>query len=146
MNASRLALLAAAAAFVAVTAAAAEPATGDASRRVADPRTPDADYEPLPLGVGLRVFIDPATGEFRKPTAAELATIAEQAAASKNKSSEGLEVEYRPDGSKYVNLQGRFMHSMRVAVNDDGSLRYVCADRDHDHAKPAAAPAAPTDR
>jgi len=146
MNASRLALFAAAAAFVAVTATAAEPEARDASRRVADPQTADAGYEPLPLGVGLRVFIDPATGQFRKPTAAELSAIAAQAAASKNKSIEGLVVEHRPDGSKYVNLQGRFMHSMRASVNADGSIAYSCTDLDHDHTKAAAAPAAPADR
>ncbi|MFA6958838.1 MAG: hypothetical protein WC538_23450 [Thermoanaerobaculia bacterium] len=145
MNVSRLALIAAAAALVAVTVAAAEPGTGDASRRVASPRTADADYEPLPLGVGLRVFIDPDTGRFRTPTRDELQAIAEKSAASKNKSIDGLVVEYRSDGSKHVNLQGRFMHSLRVTVNADGSRSFDCTDLDPDHPK-LAAPAAQADR
>lgn len=146
MTPSRLTLLAAAAAFAAFTVAAAEPATGDASRRLADPRATDATVEPLPLGIGLRVFIDPETGKFRTPTSTELAAIAEDAAASKNKSSEGLVVEYRSDGSKHVNLQGRFMHSFRVTVNTDGTTSYSCTDLGHAHAKPAVAPATPADR
>jgi hypothetical protein len=140
MNASRLTLLAAATAFAALTLSAAGPATADASPRVNEPRANDASFEPLPLGVGLRVFIDPETGQFRTPTPKELAAIAEDARASKNKSSEGLEVEYRSDGSKHVDLQGRFMHSFRVTVNPDGSKSYSCTDHD-DHAKPAQAPA-----
>lgn len=145
MSAIRISCFAAAIAFAAVTSAV-EPAPADGRLRTADASPTGAEWEPLPLGAGLRVFIDPATGQFRKPTAAELESIAASARASKNKSSEGLEVVYRPDGSKHVDLQGRFMHALRVKVNEDGSTSYVCSDRTHDHSKPAAAPAAPADR
>jgi hypothetical protein len=146
MNAIRLSFFAAVVAFGAV-ALAGEPSAADEHTRRADVRVADdAAFEPLPLGVGLRVFIDPETGQFRRPTTREVSALAENERASKNKSIEGLEVEYRADGSKHVDLQGRFMHSLRVSVGEDGSMSYTCTDREHDHAKPAAAPAAPADR
>ncbi|MBI2214628.1 MAG: hypothetical protein HYU52_13360 [Acidobacteria bacterium] len=146
MNAFRLSCYAAAITFAAVTSTAAEPQSGSERRRAADPSNTETAYEPLPLGFGLRVFIDPETGQFRKPTRAELDAIAQTARTSKNKSSDGLLIEYRPDGSKHVDLQGRFMHALRVRVGEDGALRTVCSDHDHDHPKTADAPAAPADR
>lgn len=145
MNASRYTLFAAAAAIAALTLAAAEPTT-PAGPRNASPSLSDTDYSPLPVGVGLRVFIDPETGKLRMPTAAERAAMAADASASKNKSVEGLEVEYRSDGSKHVDLQGRFMHSLRVTINPDGSTSFVCTDRHPEQATPVSAPAKPAEK
>ncbi len=131
---------------IAASSAAAKPATGIARQRTQD-TAPGQEYEPLPLGVGLRVFIDPATGETRAPTKEELAAISSAARESRNKSSEGLIIEYRPDGSKHVNLRGRFMHSMRVTLDADGSTSYRCTDHGDDaHASTPASAAAPADR
>jgi hypothetical protein len=106
----------------------------------------DVPIEPLPLGSGLLAFIDPATGRLRQPTSQELAGIAAASRTTRNKSIEGLEVEYRTDGSKHVDLQGRFMHSLRVVKNADGTTTFTCTDRDaHPHPGPAT-PAAPAEK
>lgn len=143
MHVIRLAFLAAAT-LAALTVAARQPDSIPSPRE----RAPEVDaaWEPLPLGVGLRVWIDPETGRFREPTKQEALAAAESARASRNKSIEGLEVEYRADGSKHVNLQDRFMHSLRVIVSPDGTATFSCTDRDHDHAQPATAQPAPADR
>ena len=68
---------------------------------------------------------------------------------ARNKSIEGLEVEYRKDGSKFVDLQGRFMHSLRVTRNADGSTSRTCTDREphaHPHTPSPAAPSAPAEK
>ncbi|MGK2859903.1 MAG: post-PEP-CTERM-1 domain-containing protein [Thermoanaerobaculia bacterium] len=93
--------------------------------------------EPLPAGKGLRAFIDPKTGQLRQPTAEETAAFAATSRVARNKSIEGLEVEYRKDGSKFVDLQGRFMHSLRVTRTADGTSSFTCTDRDpHTHSQP----------
>ena len=143
MNAIRLAFF-----VTALLASLAVSAGQPDSIAVAPDPSPRADetWEPLPLGVGLRVWIDPETGRFREPTRQEALAAAESARASKNKSIEGLEVEYRADGSKHVDLQDRFMHSLRVSVSPDGTTSFNCTDRDHDHDTPATAQPAPADR
>lgn len=151
MPSNRLILLAVAA--VVATAAYASgpasttepPARSDASEC---PVT-EAASEPLPLGQGLRAFIDPKTGQLRQPTTQELAAISASSRVARNKSIEGLEVEYRKDGSKFVDLQGRFMHSLRVTRNADGSSSYTCTDREphaHPHPGSSTAPSAPAEK
>lgn len=127
----------AAAALVSTSAFAAEPATATASSSEAPAQERQAvapAEEPLPVGKGLRAFIDPITGQLRQPTAEETAASAATSRVARNKSIEGLEVEYRKDGSKFVDLQGRFMHSLRVTRNADGTSSFTCTDRDpHTH-------------
>lgn len=141
MPIQRVLLLAAAALFTAAAYAT------DPSTTTTRPSSPDATECPaidgaegtLPVGEGLRAFIDPKTGQLRQPTAEERAAISASSRLARNKSIEGLEVEYRRDGSKFVDLQGRFMHSLRVTQNADGTMSYICTDREHaSHSHPAA--------
>jgi hypothetical protein len=43
-----------------------------------------------------------------------------------NWSDEGLEVVIRPDGSKSIDVKGRFMESTIVRMGADGKLHYDC--------------------
>lgn len=141
MSMQRVTSLAAAALFTAATYAA------DPSTSVSQPALPDAPECPaidgaeglLPVGAGLRAFIDPSTGRLREPTDEEMAAIAASSRFAQNDSSEGLVVERRKDGTKIVNLQGRFMHAVQVSRAPDGTLTTACDDRD-----PKDAPGAPT--
>lgn len=148
----RLLILLAAAALVATAAYATDPRPATESpARSAAPECPVAEAapEPLPVGEGLRAFIDPKTGKLRQPTTEELAAMSAASRVARNKSIEGLEVEYRKDGSKFVDLQGRFMHSLRVTRNADGSTSYTCTDREpqaHPHTPSSAAPSAPAEK
>jgi hypothetical protein len=128
----------AAVAVFATAAHAAEPTsatTPTAPRPTTDCAAPDSAVEPLPLGAGLRAFVDPTTGQLRQPSPEELASVAASARLARNKSIAGLEVEYRKDGSKFVDSQGRFMHFVRVTRNPDGTTNFTCTDRDP-HALP----------
>ncbi|MCM2314723.1 MAG: hypothetical protein NDJ92_06175 [Thermoanaerobaculia bacterium] len=144
-------ILLAAVAVVATSAYATDP--GTATKSPARPDAPECSAtvaaEVLPIGEGLRAFIDSKTGQLRQPTAEELAAISAASRTARNKSIEGLEVEYRRDGSKFVDLQGRFMHSLRVTRTADGSKSYTCTDREphaHPHTPSPAAPAAPAEK
>ncbi len=93
--------------------------------------TADAgEVTPLPLALGLRAYIDPKTGQLRQPTQEEIRSAAKVAEYEDglNGSLAGLGVEYRRDGSKIMNLQGRFLHSMVVHRAPDGSLVADCVD------------------
>ena len=145
-------LLIAAAAVVATATYAADPRP--ATQPAAQPDAPEcstaeATPEALTVGEGLRAFIDPKTGQLRQPTTDELAAISASSRVGRNKSIEGLEVEYRKDGSKFVDLQGRFMHSLRVTRNAGGATSYTCTDREphaHPHTGSSAAPSAPAEK
>lgn len=81
----------------------------------------------------MRVAIDPATGAIRPLTEEERKAVAERISvdALLNRSHEGLVVERRPDGSKFVNLQGRFMHALVLTRMPDGRLVAECVDDEH---------------
>ena len=142
----------AAVALFATAAHAAEPTTATtptATRPTTDCAASDSAVEPLPLGAGLRAFVDPTTGQLRQPSPEELAAVGASARLARNKSIEGLEVEHRGDGSKFVDLQGRFMHSLRVTRSASGTTSFVCTDRTpqpHPHSSQSTAPSAPAEK
>jgi len=119
------------------------PATGViAAEPSASPRTPaeESSVTVSPFVYGMRVWIDPETGEIRQPTKAEREAVAERASEQRrlNKSSEGLVIQYRKDGSKFVDLEGRFMHSLVLTRSEEGTLTLRCDDKGHSHEKKAA--------
>lgn len=118
--------------------------------------TPSATPAPTPSSAGLRVFIDPVTGEFiAKPSprqAGELsAAIAEfrlQQQQDPDRGLEGLRRFELSGGGTGVFLDGRFLTSTVVRRGADGSFHFECT-RDpqtdpHTHPEnPAAHGAAP---
>jgi hypothetical protein len=92
---------------------------------------------------GMRVWIDPETGAIRQPTEAERKAVAERFSvdALLNKSSEGLLVITKPDGAKFIDLQGRFMHTLVVTITEDGTMLTRCFDHDHSSEATVSAPA-----
>jgi hypothetical protein len=83
---------------------------------------------PAPARAGLVVEVDPPAGQ---PSAtADPSEGARQIgdAADLTRSTDGLEVQMLPDGSRRVDLQGRFRSYSVVTIAADGSLRMACAD------------------
>lgn len=78
---------------------------------------------------GLRVYIDPETGEILDEIPPEARERIERQARERyplNYSHEGLESVTLPDGSVRLNLQGRFHSFQAVRRNDDGELEHLC--------------------
>jgi hypothetical protein len=78
---------------------------------------------------GMIVGKDPETGRIGKPTPAQRAEIERAAALASpalDRSGEGLTVVHRPDGSKIVDLQGRFQEYTVVRIGPDGKKSQVC--------------------
>lgn len=84
----------------------------------------------------LRVFIDPATGKRRAPTAEELRRIAEERLRSRAEAARVFDVIVYPDGMKTVDLGDAFLFDLVLEKVPDGSSRYRCAPH---VARPAAA-------
>lgn len=111
--------------------------------------TPQHDVDGSAFEAGMRVAIDPETGDLVPMPADGLAREFSMDRAL-SRSSAGLVEEIQPDGSVRVNLQGRFQSASVVRLVD-GELQKTCTHDaahaaefmdgacDHDHA-PATAP------
>lgn len=83
---------------------------------------------------GMRVYVDPATGELvSQPTTEEgkRAAAADAKSQAFRQDDEGLVVEHHADGSMSMDLQGRFQQATVAEVQADGSIRTYCSDADH---------------
>lgn len=101
-----------------------DPAVIRAARRA--PPAPAPTH--APGRAGLVVEVDPPAGQ---PSAtADGSDLARQIAddAGLNRSTDGLTVQRLDDGSRRVDLQGRFRSFSVVTIAADGSLRMACAD------------------
>ena len=74
---------------------------------------------------GSMISIDPATGQrtMPSPEARRAAAIPEL-----DRSMRGLRVEHRPDGSRRVDLQGRFQEYMVLEITPEGRKMERCVD------------------
>ena len=78
-------------------------------------------------GAAMMVYLDPQTGQrVNRPITEAQRQMARSARARLNRSSEGLEVVHRPDGSMTVDLQGRFQNTSVVRRASDGTLHLEC--------------------
>lgn len=77
---------------------------------------------------GLIVEVDPPAGEVSATVGGS--DVARQIAsdAALTRSTDGLEVQMLPDGSRRVDLQGRFRSYSVVTISADGTLTMACAD------------------
>jgi hypothetical protein len=79
---------------------------------------------------GMRAYRDPKTGRLTSsPTDAQVRELDRLLGETLNDSSEGLEVQIAPDGSKYVDLQGRFQSLSVATASPDGRTRLHCGHR-----------------
>ena len=72
------------------------------------------------------VTVDQTTGQRRKPTDEEIEALVAQVSALTNRSSEGLTVNKRPDGTQMVDLQDRFNNLALARANEDGTTSVRC--------------------
>lgn len=74
-------------------------------------------------GAAQRIYRDPVTGEFTTPPAGvqEIPQQFQQTPGG-DTSAEGLDVVTHPDGSKSVDLQGRFQSTVFATIDKDGHI------------------------
>lgn len=73
-----------------------------------------------------KITIDAQTGRLRKPTVEEARAIVEAVTHLTDRSSEGLRVKKGPNGSRLVDLQGRFQSVVLAKPNPDGTNEVRC--------------------
>ena len=121
---------AAAAPIVATAPAPAEPATPAAHAQTPAPAKA-ATTPAMPYGsAGMVVGIDPETGKLGLPSKADRAALERAANLSPalDRSDVGLTVIHKPDGSRMVDLQGRFQDYMVVRIAPDGRKIESCVE------------------
>lgn len=98
----------------------------------AAPRVPAAatvPAAPAPVGVAaMRISIDPETGALAPLWMSAGLYPIDGDEPALDRSTDGLIFEQRPDGSRHVNLQGRFMEYTMFTVLPDGRGVFHCAD------------------
>jgi len=73
-----------------------------------------------------KIIIDAKTGKLRMPTPEEISEMIASLSSLTNRSSEGLTATTHPDGTKQVNLKGRFSSVVIARPNADGSMETRC--------------------
>ena len=107
-----------------------------------------------PEAGGLRVYVDPETGELTStPTPEQAAALSKSLASDLDGSAEGLETFALRGGGRGVNLQGRFRNALVVRRDAGGNLVMTCAESATQAEEllaaetvPPAAPAAPEEK
>jgi hypothetical protein len=72
------------------------------------------------------IIFDKATQRLRKPTDAETQALINTLSTLANRSTDGLQVKTLPNGTKQVNLQGRFNEVVIGRANPDGTVETRC--------------------
>lgn len=109
-----------------MTASAQVAATGSAETEAVETRSASKSATTVTTVAGQQVTVDRATGKLRPPTPEEARRLAEGMQKMLNRSSDGLTVVEHPDGSKSVNLEGRFQSLSVGKVNSDGTVSTKC--------------------
>ena len=115
---------------IVVAALAAACALGAASFAQADGRTPvrTAVNQVKVTGDGLRVFVDPATGKIKQPTAAEMRALDAAIASLPTQELRSATATQYSDGSVSITNDGSLMNYAMVRINADGSVSQACID------------------
>lgn len=77
---------------------------------------------------GREVQVDPQTGQIKPLSAQEAKVLADGLKVVLNRSTEGLVEVQHEDGSKSMDLQGRFQNVEVARINEDGTLSQSCVD------------------
>jgi hypothetical protein len=120
----------------------AEPADKAASAETTEPADAapaeaQKPSQPVTL-MGMQAYVDPRTGKLRQPTREEAQALRDEIAALTNRSVEGLQPVFHPDGTIGLDLQGRFLNLTVAHIDADGKLSMECLTG------PPPAPAAAT--
>jgi len=83
----------------------------------------DGDKNVTTAGVGQRAGGSP---QVQQPISEETRKLVEAMRAALSRSTEGLTVVTRPDGSETVDLRGRFQTAFLARVNPDGTFEGAC--------------------
>jgi hypothetical protein len=107
--------------------------TQDRSKSPAGRRVPNLNQLARPADDDTRTYvaernitIDAKTGRLRKPTPEETKELVDSLRSLTNRSSKGLTAVTRPDGTRQVNLQGRFGNAVIARPNPDGTMETRC--------------------
>ncbi|HVG20551.1 MAG TPA: hypothetical protein VNI02_15990 [Blastocatellia bacterium] len=73
-----------------------------------------------------KIIIDAKTGKLRMPTPGEVSEMIASLRSLTNRSSEGLTATTHPDGTRQVNLKGRFNSVVVARANADGTMETRC--------------------
>jgi len=77
---------------------------------------------------GMRVAIDPQTGQLIKPTLEQRHVLGTEASVGLDRSSEGLEIITLANGTKLVHLEGRFQEYVVARKDAAGNVRTDCVE------------------
>jgi hypothetical protein len=86
---------------------------------------------------GLQVAVDPSTGRLIAPTPEQRAKLAAALAQMIDHRTAGLEVRRRPDGTRLVDLRGRFQSVEVATLGTDGAVHLRCIDSPDELDQPA---------
>jgi hypothetical protein len=89
--------------------------------------TTERQPETLQTGEGMRVYLDPETGEFiPRPIDATQPDVAKDITDPMNTSSEGLIIEPAPGGGVMIDLRGRFRNMATATIDSEGNMVVPC--------------------
>jgi len=77
---------------------------------------------------GMRVYIDPATGRIKQPTAAEVRALDEAIASLPMREMKSVQATQYSDGTVSIANPGDLMSYAMARINPDGSVSQACID------------------
>jgi hypothetical protein len=77
---------------------------------------------------GVQVHVDPATGQVRQPSAAEVKALADAVRALFGRSAQGVQVTEHADGSLSARMGPESLNVWVATIGPDGSLRQTCVE------------------
>jgi len=93
---------------------------------VAAPKADSEDAVTMVEFAGQSVAIDRKTGKLRQPTPEEARALAKGLKQLLNRSADGLKMKVQADGTKTLDLQGRFLSLAVAQRNQDGTVSEQC--------------------
>jgi len=77
---------------------------------------------------GVQVHVDPATGQVRQPSAAEVKALADAVRVLFGRSAQGVQVTEHADGSLSARMGPESLNVWVATIGPDGSLRQACVE------------------
>ena len=88
--------------------------------------TPSRPQPFLPGMAGMIVVLDPETGAIGMPSARQADALMRTEENMLSRSTEGLTAQYLPDGTVFLDLQGRFQEFSVARIGEDGRVIFEC--------------------